>query len=64
MKRCPKCRRDYYDESLLYCLDDGVRLLDQPARTAAYLCPNFPPETSLDLLIRPKQQSPTLPISR
>jgi len=31
MKRCPKCRRDYYDETLLYCLDDGNALLDGPA---------------------------------
>ena len=31
MKRCPECRRDYYDDGLLYCLDDGSRLLDGPA---------------------------------
>lgn len=31
MKRCPECRRDYYDETLLYCLDDGNELLDGPA---------------------------------
>lgn len=31
MKRCPECRRDYYDDSLLYCLDDGERLLEGPA---------------------------------
>ncbi len=31
MKRCPECRRDYYDETLLYCLDDGNALLDGPA---------------------------------
>jgi len=24
MKRCPECRRDYYDDSLLYSLDDGA----------------------------------------
>jgi hypothetical protein len=23
MKRCPECKRDYYDDSLMYCLDDG-----------------------------------------
>ena len=32
MKRCPECRRDYYDDSLLYCLDDGNALLEGPAR--------------------------------
>ena len=31
MKRCPECRRDYYDDSLLYCLDDGSSLLEGPA---------------------------------
>jgi TolB-like protein/Flp pilus assembly protein TadD len=35
MKRCPECRRDYYDDSLLYCLEDGAALLsglpDEPA---------------------------------
>jgi len=31
MKRCPECRRDYYDDSLLYCLDDGTALLEGPA---------------------------------
>ncbi len=31
MKRCPECRRDYYDDTLFYCLDDGNALLDGPA---------------------------------
>ena len=31
MKRCPECRRDYSDETLNYCLDDGAELLDGPA---------------------------------
>ncbi|MGQ0541571.1 MAG: hypothetical protein ACT4O9_06955 [Blastocatellia bacterium] len=36
MKRCPECRRDYYDDTLLYCLDDGTALVqgtvsDEPA---------------------------------
>lgn len=30
MKRCPECRRDYYDDSLAYCLDDGAVLVDGP----------------------------------
>ncbi|MGB7067899.1 MAG: alpha/beta hydrolase, partial [Pyrinomonadaceae bacterium] len=30
MKRCPECKRDYYDDSLLYCLDDGSPLLEGP----------------------------------
>lgn len=31
MKRCPDCRRDYFDDSLTFCLDDGARLLEGPA---------------------------------
>lgn len=31
MKRCPECRRDYYDDTLSFCLDDGARLLEGPA---------------------------------
>ena len=27
MKRCPECRRDYADDSLLYCLEDGTALV-------------------------------------
>ena len=30
MKRCPTCRRDYYDETLKFCLDDGTMLVDGP----------------------------------
>ena len=35
MKRCPTCWRDYYDDSLSYCLDDGMILLDGPFCTNA-----------------------------
>ena len=35
MKRCPECRRDYYDDSLSYCLDDGAVLLEGPAMSNA-----------------------------
>jgi len=27
MKRCPECRRNYQDDSLLYCLEDGAALI-------------------------------------
>ena len=27
MKRCPECRRDYANDTLLYCLEDGVALV-------------------------------------
>lgn len=35
MKRCPECRRDYNDDTLLYCLDDGNTLLEGPATLGA-----------------------------
>ena len=28
MKQCPRCKRDYYDETLSFCLDDGIRLTE------------------------------------
>ena len=31
MKKCPQCARDYNDDSLSYCLDDGSELLFGPA---------------------------------
>ena len=36
MKRCPECRRDYYDDTLSFCLEDGSPLVygvaeDDPA---------------------------------
>jgi TolB-like protein/Tfp pilus assembly protein PilF len=48
MKRCPECRRDYYDDSLLYCLDDGVARLEGPATADhdALTIPNRTPETA------------------
>ena len=37
MKRCPQCRRDYQDDTLVYCLDDGSRLLHGPSHEIANL---------------------------
>src|SRR6476620_7102010 len=47
MKRCPKCRRDYTDETLNFCLDDGVALLDGPAtfEQPTFTLPNQPRAT-------------------
>ncbi|QQS34167.1 MAG: tetratricopeptide repeat protein [Acidobacteriota bacterium] len=44
MKRCPECRRDYYDDTLLYCLDDGNALLEGPRSpdTPVRLSPDQP----------------------
>jgi Tol biopolymer transport system component len=35
MKRCPECRRDFYDDTLSFCLDDGTALVDGPATSEA-----------------------------
>ena len=36
MKRCPECMRDYYDDSLSYCLDDGSVLLEGPSSNPSF----------------------------
>jgi TolB-like protein len=33
MKKCPQCHRDYNDDSLSFCLDDGAELLFGPSST-------------------------------
>lgn len=35
MKRCPECKRDYFDDTLTYCLDDGNVLLEGPRASEA-----------------------------
>ena len=34
MKRCPECRRDYVDDSSLYCLEDGAALVQGSVASA------------------------------
>jgi hypothetical protein len=40
MKRCPTCNRDYTDESLSYCLDDGSPLATMGGATTPGYDPN------------------------
>ncbi|MEO7658279.1 MAG: alpha/beta hydrolase, partial [Pyrinomonadaceae bacterium] len=61
MKRCPECRRDYYDDTLLYCLDDGNALLEGPASmdepaTAIFGSPGPPSEAPTQHRIETGQQ--------
>ena len=56
MKRCPECRRDYYDDSLLYCLDDGRALLEGPA-TAGHRTLSIP--QSVDYVFSSASDFPT-----
>ena len=61
MKRCPECRRDYYDDSLLYCLEDGSALIqgsvtspDNESPTALFHETARPGETATDAKFQPK----------
>jgi TolB-like protein/Tfp pilus assembly protein PilF len=47
MKRCPECRRDYFDDSLLYCLDDGAALLEGPGSLSSSLPGAEEPQTAI-----------------
>ncbi len=44
MKRCPECRRDYYDDTLSFCLNDGMELVYglSPDEPATALIPEIP----------------------
>jgi serine/threonine-protein kinase len=62
MKRCPECRRDYVDDSLLYCLEDGTALVqgavpspDGP-QTAILHEPGLPSETIPTLRFAPSEK--------
>jgi TolB-like protein/Flp pilus assembly protein TadD len=47
MKRCPDCRRDYHDDSLMYCLEDGTALVQgsvpSPAEPQTAILPSAGP---------------------
>jgi Tol biopolymer transport system component len=55
MKRCPECRRDFYDDSLSFCLDDGTPLVDGPATGE--------PATAMLLSVDQVGESPTAILS-
>ena len=57
MKRCPECRRDYHDDTLLFCLDDGSALLEGPASESD---PDIEPATA----ILAETDSPNEPATR
>ncbi len=69
MKRCPECRRDYYDDTLLYCLDDGNALLEGPATgssgdepaTAILHVTDMPGEAATRPQIQTTEQTAVLP---
>jgi len=57
MKRCPQCNREYADDSLRFCLEDGASLLGAQTRVEP------PPTEILPAQTRATQRSsePTLP---
>lgn len=68
MKRCPECRRDYYDDSLLYCLEDGTALVqgsvpspDEPA-TAILHDTASPSEAATRAQVHTTEETAVLPL--
>lgn len=62
MKTCPLCRRPYEDDSLVFCLDDGTRLvgrLDQPDPNATLHLPQAPSSSEAAPTVMPPR--PTVP---
>ncbi len=62
MKTCPRCRRSYEDDTLVFCLDDGSRLVgapDRPDANATWHLPQTPLPTEVSPTIMPSR--PTVP---
>jgi len=66
MKRCPECGRNYNDDSMSFCLDDGAELLfgpasmDEPA-TAILHATEPPAEAATRAQIHMTDQTAVLP---
>lgn len=58
MKTCPSCRRTYEDESLVFCLDDGARLVQEgPDPNATWNLPLPGPTVASPRPTSPQAQS-------
>ncbi|MFS8084576.1 MAG: hypothetical protein ACMG6H_03030 [Acidobacteriota bacterium] len=57
MKTCPSCRKTYEDESLVFCLDDGTRLLREGTAPDANATWNLP--TPGPTVASPRPATPT-----
>lgn len=65
MKRCPECQKEYFDDTLNFCLDDGASLIHAPAeRPTAIQLPEIPSEAPTKPHVRPTDQTAVLPIGR
>lgn len=65
MKKCPQCGRDYNDDSMSFCLDDGSELLFGPASTdepkTAILPSDLAAEAATRAQIHTTEQTAVLP---
>ena len=66
MKRCPECGRDYNDDSMSFCLDDGSELLFGPASGSepGVIATGFPadePQTAILHSTAAPGEAPTRP---
>jgi hypothetical protein len=57
MKTCPSCHKTYQDESMVFCLDDGARLVHEPSAPDANATWNLPPPGPT--VASPRPTSPT-----
>jgi len=69
MKRCPECRRDYYDDSLFYCLEDGTVLVQGSVAPSLEPAANHPhvttePATLSIRMTEPADAAPTQMFAR
>jgi len=65
MKDCPKCKKEYQDETLNFCLDDGAWLnegtsMDEPA-TAIWRGAELPSESPTQPQINTINETAVLP---
>src|SRR4026209_1539069 len=59
MKRCPKCKRNYDDDSLRFCLDDGTPLFD--ARDSSAPATEIMPARGVPTIRSTGPTTPTFP---
>lgn len=61
MKRCPKCNIEYFDNMLIFCLEDGERLISGSFSTRDNPEENAPPQIKTVALKNPSNPSPSEP---
>jgi len=59
MKTCPTCLRPYEDDTLVYCLDDGARLVDADTTREASATLNLPVAPTINAGAPPLKGQPT-----